>query len=218
MTPSSSPQPRSVLVIDDHDIVRFALETVVLNTPELRLVGSASTLAEGLALIREQSPDLVITDIALPDSKGTETVRAVVAAQAGRRTLVVSMQDELLYGEVALGAGADGYLMKDTAHANIVQAALAVLDGETWVSPALRARMLDRFLQRKRPADQAAEASLTVREREVLEQLKQGKTTKEIARALGISARTVDLHRATIKRKLGLRTGVELVAYAFNRL
>jgi DNA-binding NarL/FixJ family response regulator len=128
------------------------------------------------------------------------------------------MQDELLYGEVALGAGADGYLMKDTAHANIVQAALAVLDGETWVSPALRARMLDRFLQRKRPADQAAEASLTVREREVLEQLKQGKTTKEIARALGISARTVDLHRATIKRKLGLRTGVELVAYAFNRL
>ncbi|MBC5763931.1 response regulator transcription factor [Ramlibacter albus] len=212
---------KTVVLIDDHDIVRFGLETLVRAAPQLALAGSAATLQEGLALIAQHQPDLVITDMGLADSAGLDTVRAVIAAQLPRPTLVISMQDEMLYGEQVLALGARGYLMKETAHSIIIPAALEVLEGGTWISPRLGARLLNRVLQRNRPAAEAAAApqeGLSVRELEVLEQLKLGRTTKEIAAALDLSARTVDIHRANIKRKLGLRTGAELIAYASNRL
>lgn len=211
----------TVLIIDDHDIVRFGLETLVLACPELRLVGSAATLAEGLEAIAREQPQLVITDMGVGDSSGLETVRGVVAAQGERPTLVVSMQDEMLYGEQVLSLGASGYVMKDSAHASVIPAALAVLAGGIWVSPRLQAKLANRLLKRNRNhgnTDPDKLATLTVRELEVLELLKTGKTTKEIANALDLSARTVDLHRANVKRKLGLRTGAELIAFASHRL
>jgi DNA-binding NarL/FixJ family response regulator len=218
-----SPQsPASVVVIDDHDIVRFGLETLVLQRPELRLAGSSATVRDGLVLIEQHRPSLVITDMGTTDSSGLDTVRAVVAAQAPRPTLVVSMQDELLYGEQVLAIGARGYIMKESAHATVIPAALAVLQGGTWMSPRLNSRLLNRMLHRVRPAPQPGEVAgaeaLTAREIDVLELLKSGRTTKEIAAALTLSARTVDIHRANIKRKLRLRTGAELIAYASNRL
>lgn len=214
----TEPAKPSVLIIDDHDIARFALEAAILGCPSLRLVGSAASLADGLSKIRDLRPDLVITDLTLPDGKGAETLRAVLEAQGTRRTLVVSMHDELSYGQMALRAGAAGYLMKDNAQANVVRAATTVLEGGRWASPALAARLLDQVLAPERRDADAGQARLTVRELEVLEQLKAGRTTKEIAAALGLSVRTVDLYRASIKRKLHLRTGVQLVVYAINKL
>ncbi|MEJ8837896.1 response regulator transcription factor [Ramlibacter sp. AN1133] len=218
----SAQNPASVVVIDDHDIVRFGLETLIRQCPELRFAGSAPSLHEGLELIRVHAPALVITDMGTGDSHGLDTVRAVVAAQQPRATLVVSMQDELLYGEQVLALGARGYLMKESAHALAIPAALAVLHGGTWVSPRLNAKLLNRFLQRVRPAAtepaHEGEMELTPREIEVLQLLKSGRTTKEIARVLDLSIRTVDIHRANIKRKLRLRTGAELIAYASSRL
>lgn len=212
---------KTVVLIDDHDIVRFGLETLVRACPQLQLAGAAGTLQDGLALIREHRPDIVITDMGLADSSGLDTVRAVIAAQSPRPTLVISMQDEMLYGEQVLALGARGFLMKEAAHSVIIPAALEVLEGGTWVSARLGARLLNRMLQRNRAGTEVAgggEASLSVRELEVLEQLKLGRTTKEIATTLGLSVRTVDIHRANVKRKLGLRTGAELIAYASNRL
>jgi DNA-binding NarL/FixJ family response regulator len=218
----SRPGPASALVIDDHDIVRFGLETLILQCPELTLAGSAATLKEGLELIGAHAPDLVITDMGTGDSSGLDTVRAVVAAQAPRPTLVLSMQEELLYGEQVLTIGARGYLMKESAHALVIPAALAILQGGTWVSPRLNAKLLNRFLQRAKPAPadrlHAGEMELTPREIEVLHLLKSGRTSKEIATALDLSTRTVDVHRANIKRKLGLRSGAEVIAYASSRL
>jgi DNA-binding NarL/FixJ family response regulator len=215
-------EPASVVVIDDHDIVRFGLEMLIRQCAELRFAGSAPTLREGLELIRRHAPALVITDMGTADSQGLDTVRAVVSAQQPRPTLVVSMQEELLYGEQVLALGARGYLMKETAHALAIPAAVAVLHGGTWVSPRLNAKLLNRFLQRTRPASgqraQPGEMELTPREIEVLQFLKSGRTTKEIASALDLSIRTVDIHRANIKRKLHLRTGAELIAYASSRL
>jgi DNA-binding NarL/FixJ family response regulator len=215
-------RPASVVVIDDHDIVRFGLETLIRQCGELRFAGSAATLHEGLELIRTQAPALVITDMGTGDSRGLDTVRAVVGAQQPRATLVVSMQEELLYGEQVLALGARGYLMKESAHALAIPAALAVLHGGTWVSPRLNAKLLHRFLQRVRPAAEELaherEMELTPREIEVLQLLKSGRTTKEIASVLDLSIRTVDIHRANIKRKLRLRTGAELIAYASSRL
>jgi len=221
-TDVSAQNPASVIVIDDHDIVRFGLETLIRLCPELRFAGSAATLRDGLELIRTEQPALAITDMGTADSRGLDTVRAVVAAQQDRATLVLSMQDELLYGEQVLAIGARGYLMKESAHALAIPAALAVLHGGTWASPRLNAKLLNRFLQRARPAPALpaleGEMELTPREIEVLQLLKSGRTTKEIAAALELSARTVDIHRANIKRKLHLRTGAEVIAYASSRM
>lgn len=211
----------SVLIIDDHDIVRFGLETLLSDCADLQMVGSAPTLAIGLELIALHKPALVISDMSMDDSKGLDTVRTVVAAQSPRRTLIVSMHDEMLYGEQVLALGAQGYLMKEMAHASAVEAALAVLRGDNWISPRLNGKLIGRLLQRSRnePPGNTADAirTLTMREIEVLEFLRTGKTTKEIAFGLGLSARTVDIHRANIKKKLGLRSGTELIAFALAK-
>ena len=212
----------SVLLIDDHDIVRLGLEAVLSQAKDLRIAGSVATLREGLERIAQLRPELVISDMGLADSTGLHTVRALARAQAPRRLLVVSMQDELLYGEQALALGADGFLMKDSVGANLLPAVRAVLQGETWAGPQLAARMRNRHLRRnpaaRQQAEGGAEATLSVRELQVLELLRQGRTTKEIAAQLHLSHRTVDIHRANLKKKLGLRSGAELIAFASSRL
>lgn len=216
----SAQKPATVLVIDDHDIVRFGLETMVHGCAKLRLAGSAADLASGLRCIEAVRPDLVISDMGTRDSRGLDTVRAVVAAQAPRPVLIVSIQDEMLYAEQAITQGAMGYVMKEVAHASIIPAALKVLSGDVWVSPRLQSKMVNRL--RRQPTHSRAEvregvSALSARELEVLELLKLGKSTKEIASSMELSVRTVDIHRARIKRKLGLRTGAELIAFASSR-
>lgn len=211
---------KSVLIIDDHDIVRLGLETLLLRCPQVRLAGSAHNLFDGLAQIERLCPDLVISDMGLDDSSGLDTVQALARAQGPRALLVVTMRDEMLYGEQALALGARGYLMKDSVQAHLVPAVLTVLHGGTWTSPRLRIRLVNRHLTRNLAArpPPAAEAALSVRELQVLELLRTGKTTKEIAQALRLSTRTVDIHRANMKKKLGLRNGAELIAFASSRL
>lgn len=196
---------------------------MIQTTDDLQLVGSASNLRDGLSQIAARTPDLVISDMSMDDSKGLDTVRTVVQAQAPRATLVVSMHDEMLYGEQVLALGARGYLMKESAHALVLPAARAVLAGQTWLSQRLNAALLNRVLKRHRTDDNAVPPgppdanTLSLRELQVLELLGAGKTTKEIAFELKLSGRTVDIHRANIKRKLGLRSGAELVAFALSR-
>jgi DNA-binding NarL/FixJ family response regulator len=208
---------KSVVIIDDHDIVRFGLE-VLLAESGLQVVRSAATLAEGLQAIAQMQPDLVITDMGTGDSQGLETVRRVVAAQAPRHTLVLSMQDEMLYGEQVLALGAAGYVMKESAHALVVPAATAVLSGQTWVSSRLSAQLVKKLTRRGAPAPMDEAFGLTARELEILLLLKTGQSSKQIAKDLRLGVRTVDFHRANIKKKLGLRTGAELIAFASHRL
>jgi DNA-binding NarL/FixJ family response regulator len=223
MQPYSPPdavaaRPATVVIIDDHDIVRFGLEMLVHACPLLRLAGSAVDVASGLRLIESTRPDLVISDMGTRDSHGLDTVRAVVAAQAPRPVLIVSMHDELLYGGQAIALGAKGYLMKESAHACVIPAALTVSGGGAWVSPRLKARLMGRLSKLAHPPVASDGTSLSAREFEVLELLKSGMSTKQIASAMQVSVRTVDIHRARIKRKLGLRTGAELIAFASSRL
>jgi DNA-binding NarL/FixJ family response regulator len=210
----------SVLIIDDHDIVRLGLEALLCRCPDITLAGWADSLQSGLAHIHRQCPELVISDMGLGDSNGLETVRALAQAQGPRRLLIVTMQDEMLYGEQALALGANGYLMKGSVQANLVPAVLTILQGGTWTSPRLNARMVDRYLRRNTAGKARAEegvSALSARELQVLELLRSGKTTKEIADLLQLSSRTVDIHRANMKKKLKLRTGAELIAFASRR-
>ena len=212
----------SVVLVDDHDIVRIGLEALLSRTTDFRVVASVGTLAEAVERIVRLRPELVISDMGLADSNGLQTVRTLAQVQAPRRLLVVSMQDEALYGEQALALGADGFLMKGCVQEHLLSAVRAVLQGNTWVSPQLTARMMNRHLRRnasaRREAAGGPEASLSVRELQVLELLREGRTTKEIAAQLELSGRTVDIHRANLKKKLGLRTGAELIAFASSRM
>jgi DNA-binding NarL/FixJ family response regulator len=207
----------SVLIIDDHDIVRLGLEALLFPCPDVALSGSADSLQSGLALILRLRPDLVISDMGLGDCAGLDTVRALAQAQGPNKLLVVTMQDEMVYGEQAIALGANGYLMKGSVQANLVPAVLTILHGGTWTSPRLNARLVDRYLRRNTAARlRAADglSSLSARELQVLELLRTGKTTKEIAVLLHLSSRTVDIHRANMKKKLKLRSGAELIAFA----
>jgi DNA-binding NarL/FixJ family response regulator len=210
----------SVLIIDDHDIVRLGLEALLLRCPDVVLAGHADSLQSGLAQIQRLCPALVISDMGLGDCAGLDTLRALVHAQAPRRLLLVTMHDEMLYGEQALALGANGYLMKHSVQANLVTAVLTILAGGTWTSPRLNAQLVDRYLRRNTAARERASdglSSLSTRELQVLELLRSGKTTKEIAVLLQLSNRTIDIHRANMKKKLKLRSGAELIAFASRR-
>ena len=212
----------SVLILDDHDIVRLGLEALLSREPDLRIVGSVDCLRKGIEEIARLRPDLVISDMGLGDSSGLQTVRALAQAQAPRPLLVVTMQDEILYAEKALALGAAGFLMKDCVADHLVIAARSVLEGGTWIHARLRAVLVNRHLRRnaaaRREAEGRAEATLSLRELQVLDLLREGRTTKEIAAQLHLSHRTVDIHRANLKKKLGLRSGAELIAFASSRL
>ncbi len=205
---------RTVFIMDDHDIVRFGLGALLSACPTLTIIGEAATVKDGLNGIAEFQPDLVISDMSMGDSRGLDTVRSVVAAQGIRPVFVISMHDELIYAEQVVAIGARGYLMKEKAQQFALEAVAAVLDGQIWVSPAVNSLLRNRLRPHSNSPKDMPHARLSERELEVLAKLGIGKTTKEIAFELAISARTVDIHRASLKKKLGLKSGAELVSWA----
>jgi DNA-binding NarL/FixJ family response regulator len=213
---------RTIFIVDDHDIVRFGLSALLSAWPDLKLVGEAANVHDGLLGIAEHRPDLVISDLSMDDSHGLDTVRSMVAAQGSRPVLIISMHDELIYAEQVIALGARGYLMKEHALQFALGAVQAVLDGQMWVSAAVSAQMLNRLKPQPTPHASSSpahisNAKLSTRELDVLEKLSLGKTTKETAFELNISARTVDIHRASLKRKLGLKSGAELISWAASK-
>jgi DNA-binding NarL/FixJ family response regulator len=210
--------PQTVFILDDHDIVRFGLATLLKSCESFKVLGTASNLTDGVKAIESFKPTLVVTDMSMGDSKGLDTVRAVIAAQAGRKVLVISMHDELIYAEQVIALGAQGYLMKESAQAHVVFACQTVLGGDSWVSQKVSTHLLNRIMKRSRTNGSAPTTGpLSAREVEVFEKIGMGKTTKEIAFDLNLSPRTVDIHRANIKRKFGLKSGAEVVAFAVSR-
>ncbi len=203
--------PRRVVVVDDHDIVCYGVETLMAGTPDLRVVGAARSLQQAAPLIAHARPDLVVADLSLPGSAAIATARTVVRLQAPRPVLVLSMHEEMLYGRHVLALGARGYVHKSQAPQSLLLACREVLDGLIHVSPALVQRLL-RDASREAPLEGLP--SMSLRELEVLGVLRQGKTTKEIAHVLCISVRAVDQHRTRIKERLGLKTKRDLLDVA----
>ena len=205
----------SVLLIDDHDIVLFGLRALIQQIPGIRVIGVASTLQDGLVEIEQLSPDLVISDLSLPDSKGLDTARMVINAQQRRSVLVLSMHDEAIYATEVLRLGGRGYLMKDRAQELVCEAVSIIAAGGIWVSPEVNQQFLHKLHASDLSNDPTANLQkLTPRESEVFTLLGQGLTTKEIARSLDISIRTVDLHRRAIKSKLVFKSSAEMIAFA----
>lgn len=205
---------KRILLVDDHPIMRHGLAQLIRMESDLDVCGEAGSAAEALKVIAKLKPDLVVVDLTLPDKHGLELVKDIQVMHEGTLMLVLSMHDEALYAERVLRAGARGYVMKETAADNLVQAVRRVLDGGIYVSDRMAGQMLELLAGQRKNATASPLERLTDRELEVLQLIGQGRATRHIAQQLHISARTVDAHRAHIKDKLQLEDGPALVRYA----
>jgi two-component system response regulator NreC len=200
-----------VLVVDDHAVVRSGLRLVLEREEGIEVVAEAGTADEGIRAARLEKPDVVLLDVVMPGRSGLEAAEEIISASKGARVLVLSMQDDPTYVREAFAAGASGYMLKEAADIELVQAVREVAGGGRYVHPTLGARLAQAEVEAAR---RAADDPLSEREREVLRLLALGHTNQEIAKQLYISVRTAETHRAHIMQKLGLGTRAELVRYA----
>jgi DNA-binding NarL/FixJ family response regulator len=211
MTSSSVQQEaRRILIVDDHPIVRQGMRLMIDAEPDLQICGEAQTEQEARQ-VRALLPDAVVVDLSLEEGDGFNVVRDVHAHFPQIRILVLSMHDELIYAQRLLAEGAAGYIMKQAAAAQLINALRAVLRGERYVSEAMQQNLFSRS-----DVDGGASTRLSARELQVISLIGRGLGTRQIADNLSLSVKTVETHRLTIKRKLGLDTNAQLVQYAIK--
>jgi two-component system, NarL family, response regulator NreC len=201
-----------VLVVDDHAVVRAGLRLLLDAQEDIETVGEAADAREAVFEVRSSKPDVILMDVGLGSGKsGIDAAPEVLHEAPDGKILMLSMQDDPRYVREAFAAGASGYVLKEAADSELVTAVRQVAGGAHYVDPALGARMAAADAQASRAAD---EDPLSEREREVLRLLALGHTNQEIAKALFISVRTAETHRAHIMQKLRISTRAELVRYA----
>jgi two-component system response regulator NreC len=200
-----------VLLMDDHVVVREGLRALLERQDDIDVMAEASSVAEAVAL--DVDPDVVVADLMLPDERGVEVVRRLKERYQKAAILVLTMVDNPTDVQQCLAAGARGYLLKETAGSELVDAVRKVAGGEDYLQPSLGAALAK---WKESPGRVRARAvdDLTPREREVLRLIALGHTNTEIATMLYVSVRTVENHRAGVMRKLGLRSRAELVRHA----
>lgn len=201
----------AVLLMDDHVVVREGLRALLERQDDIEVMAEASTVAEAVAL--DVDPDVVVADLMLPDERGVEVVRRLRQRHDKAAILVLTMVDNPTDVQQCLAAGARGYLLKETASSELVDAVRKVAGGEEYLQPSLGASLAKWKESPGRVRTRAVD-DLTPREREVLRLIALGHTNTEIATMLYVSVRTVENHRAGVMRKLGLRTRAELVRHA----
>jgi two-component system response regulator NreC len=202
-----------VLVVDDHAVVRAGLRRVLDAEDDIETVGEAPNAERAVYEAIETKPDVVLMDVVMPGKTGIEGLPALLQAVPDVSVLMLSMQDDPRYVREAFEAGASGYVLKEAADTDVVEAVRAVASGERYVHPALGARLVAAETEERKRAESDP---LSEREREVLRLLALGHTNQEIAALLYISVRTAETHRAHIMQKLGLSSRAELVRYALD--
>ena len=207
--------PIRIVVADDHQILREGLKALLGEDPECEVVGEAEDGRSAVDLAERLRPQVVLMDIGMPILNGIEATRKILASAPQTRVIILSMHSDRRYIARALQAGAAGYLLKDAAFDEISRAIRTVTDGRKYLSPAIAGAVIDEYLQKALP-DAAKEkgAPLTSREREVLQLLAEGRSTKEIAGAIHVSVKTVESHRKNIMDKLEIHSIAELTKYA----
>ena len=212
---NTPPTQHRILVVDDHSIVRHGLTLLLKREADLDVCGEAGSFDEAIAAVAEQQPEVVLVDITLKDRSGLDLIKELIVRHPGIRCLVLSMHDEAEYADRALRAGARGYVMKEDADEVVVQAIRHVLKGEIYVSPVMSNRLIHQMSQDKSDRDDnIGVASLTEREREVFECLGEGLSTRKIAEKYSLSERTVEVHRANIKKKLRVDDAAQVLREA----
>jgi DNA-binding NarL/FixJ family response regulator len=214
-TSSSSSNRRRVYLVDDHPLVREWLAGMIALEKDLEVCGQAEEAAAALSAVPAAHPDVIVVDLSLPRSSGLEFIKDMRAQHPSVRLLVLSMHDEASVAERAFRAGAHGYAVKRESGPSIIEGIRAVLEGKFYVSPSLTAQLASRmFAGNAGGTDRKPQDLLSDRELEVFRLRGEGRSTKEIAHQLGVSAKTVGSYEARIKEKLGLSDAGELMREA----
>jgi DNA-binding NarL/FixJ family response regulator len=211
-------QPRSLVLADDHLLVRHGLKMILSARDDLKVIGEVGDGLELLRVLNQQRPDVILLDISMPNLRGIEAIPEIKRLRPDTRVLVLTMHRDEEFMYQAIAAGADGYLLKDDADTDLFAAIDTVLQGKLYISRFLAEESWKDWadLHRFKKAPAVSDA-LTVREREVIKLIAEGKSSKEIGALLCISVRTVERHRANIMQKLSVRTTVDLVKYALRK-
>lgn len=203
----------SVLVADDHNIVREGIRRVVEAESDIEICAEASDGCEVLEQIVRHRPDVVILDITMPAMSGLETLERVRSRHPGIKTILLSVHADARKVRSAVALGVDGYLLKNARTSEIVSAIRSVAGGDSYFSPPI-AREIVAQIREPQATDDEPFSLLSVREREVLHLIAEGLSAKEVATRLAISTKTVEAHRTSLMRKLSVRKATELVRYA----
>lgn len=205
-----------LLLADDHTLVRDGLSALLAADPDLEVVGAVSDGRAAVRQCRKLHPRLAIMDLAMPGLNGMDATRQIKAAEPETRVLCLSMHAEERFVAAALDAGASGYVLKDCAAAELIRAIHAVTAGLTYLSPAIAGLVVQGYRGGRPKAPTSAFALLTAREREVLQLIAEGHSTKAIAARLHLSVKTIGTHREHLMAKLDARSVAALVKYAIR--
>ena len=205
-----------IILADDHNIVRQALRVLLENEPDMKVVGETADGQAALGLARETRPDVVIMDIAMPGLNGVEATRKITAKVPGVKVIALSAHSDQRFVFHMFKAGASGYLLKDCVFEELACAIRSVVRNQIYVSPKITGVLVKDFIRLSSDKDSTVFSVLTDRERESLQLLAEGRTTKQIASLLKVSVKTIETYRQHIMEKLDIRSIAELTKYAIR--
>ncbi len=203
-----------VILVDDHQIVREGLKALLQNKPDFEVVAEAADGRAAVSLVEKVKPELVLMDIAMPGLNGIEACQQIKSLVPSCKILALSMHTDRRFVSRALQAGACGYLVKDCASQELVDAIYVVLQGRVYLSPSVAKTVVDDYLSTLEGKRIDSETALSAREREVLQLLAEGRCTREIASSLHVSVKTIETHRKQIMDKLNIHSIAELTKFA----
>jgi DNA-binding NarL/FixJ family response regulator len=207
-----------VILADDHILVRRGLRRILEEKEHLEISGEVGNGLELLSLLNKMQPDLIILDVSMPNLRGIEAIPEIRHIRPEAKVLMLTMHKEEEYLYQAISAGADGYLLKEDAEKELFSAIESIREGKIYISPGLAAQSMQNWARLRRGEDDPQHTEeLTVRQREILKLIAEGKSNKEIGDLLCISVRTVERHRANMMSKLSIRKTAELVQYALRK-
>jgi DNA-binding NarL/FixJ family response regulator len=207
---------KKIVIVDDHPIVRQGLENLINHESDLSVCGQAEDAHQAMKAIKMLNPDMIIVDISLEEKNGLELIKDIKAQYPSLPILALSMHDETLYAERVLRAGAKGYIMKQQATENVIEAIRKVLSGQLYVSDRMTIRMMHKLVRGKLKMGTSTTDCLSDRELEVFLLIGKGYGTRQIAERLHLSIKTIETYRAHIKEKLNLAGAAELLQHAIH--
>lgn len=204
------------IVVDDHTLVREGLMMILGKDPAVEIVGNTGNGRLAVQMVRELCPDVVIMDLSMPEMNGIEAIRQIKAEAPDTRVLALSMHSSMHFVTESLGAGASGYLLKDSAATELLDATKAVAGGASYLSSRVSSVIVKDYHRRSSGPQAGANVQLSSRERQVLQLVAEGKNTKEIAYVLEVSVKTVEAHRTQIMKKLNINSIACMIKYAIR--
>lgn len=206
-----------IILAEDHVLVREGIKKIIEAFPGLQVVGEVGDGPELLRLLKKLAVDMVILDISMPSLPGIEATREIKKAYPAVKVLILTMHKKKDYLHNAIASGVDGYLLKEDAPKELLNAIEQIRQGMTYVSPLLAGELVNLYVQSQRQEEAEPEEPLSPREIEIIKMIAEGKSSKEMAKIMFLSFRTIQNHRAKIMKKLNLKKNTDLVKYAIHK-